>query len=154
MVVRDGNKVTIVDVTIPFEAGEDAFAQASSEKHRKYGDLIDWLKNQPGTDQVSLHTFVVGSLGAWDASNEETVKALGIPRNYTKLMSQLCTIRGSFYCTIDELIIYKIKNKNNYKGKNNNLYCLRLRCTAACLFGYLKKIITCMCDYFEQHMKK
>jgi hypothetical protein len=41
LVVRDGNKVTIIDVTCPFENDEVALVSATERKETKYRYLID-----------------------------------------------------------------------------------------------------------------
>lgn len=83
-------RVTIVDVTIPFENRYAAFEAARREKQQKYQTIVEYFQQQ-GFD-TSLDAFVVGSLGGWDPANEITLQRIGIGRNYAKLMKRLmCT---------------------------------------------------------------
>jgi len=61
----------VIDVTIPFESGEDAFKKARARE--KY----EWIKLAlRGGDirSVVLDAFIVGSLGSWDPDNEAIVE--------------------------------------------------------------------------------
>ena len=88
----------VADVTIPYESGKDAFMKARSEKEQKYAGLREWLLNQDRHKEVSVHAFIVGSLGAWDGNNTECLRALGVRKNYIPLFAKLCScdaIKGS-----------------------------------------------------------
>jgi hypothetical protein len=55
------NTMTLVDVTIPFESGPDAFEKARAEKDAKYSDLLSWARsNYP---EATYSTLIVGNLG-------------------------------------------------------------------------------------------
>ncbi|XP_023236272.1 uncharacterized protein LOC111635520 [Centruroides sculpturatus] len=67
---------TIIDVTTPFENGEEAFNQARTEKIMKYADLAEHFKRQ-GYDTFT-DAFIVGALGGYDQANDSTVQRLGV----------------------------------------------------------------------------
>ena len=81
---KDSGEAIIVDVTTLFETGPEAFDKARSEMIDKYTPLIDWLKSQDQVSCVSVHAFIVGSLGAWDPLNKDVVRKLGIGTNCLK----------------------------------------------------------------------
>ena len=88
----------IVDVTIPFEAGPEAFDKARAEKIQKYTPLTEWMQSQSNINSVSLYAFVIGSLGSWDPQNEELLTKLQIGPKYARLFRKLCVtdaIKGS-----------------------------------------------------------
>ena len=87
---NDG-RVTIVDVTIPYEADEAAFEKARSEKKAKYQPIAEWLQNNGHTDVV-IDAFVVGALGSWDTNNETVLKRLNIGPKYASLFRKLCSV--------------------------------------------------------------
>ena len=96
LVITTAHSITIVDVTIPFEASQDAFTKARSEKTQKYSELVQWARSKYST--VSFGVVIVGSLGAWDIENESTLELLGIGRRYRTLFRKLCcvdAIKGS-----------------------------------------------------------
>ncbi|XP_023238972.1 uncharacterized protein LOC111637658 [Centruroides sculpturatus] len=97
VVVHDASKsATIVDVTVPFENGADAFQTARDEKLRKYNSLAHHFRQLGYNTHISA--FVIGALGGYDHTNEATLQRLGIHRNYSKLMKKLMisdTIRWS-----------------------------------------------------------
>ena len=88
--VVEGDKVTIVDITIPFDNGPDACSTAANAKVAKYDTLRQELASR-GLD-VEVHAFVIGSLGSWHGDNERTLSRLGISRRYRSLMRRLCCI--------------------------------------------------------------
>ena len=116
IVLRDqatGNAV-VVDVTIPYEAGPDAFQKARAEKEQKYSGLREWMKAQDNFNTVEVHAFIVGSLGAWDPANSSALRALGVRRAYTPLFQKLCSsdaISGS-------LDIWRARSRS--KSSTNN----------------------------------
>ncbi|XP_023225130.1 uncharacterized protein LOC111626079 [Centruroides sculpturatus] len=97
VVVHEASKTaTIVDVTVPFENGAEAFQTARDEKLRKYNSLVQFFKQQGFNTHISA--FVVGALGGYDHSNDSTLQRLGINRRYASLMKKLMisdTIRWS-----------------------------------------------------------
>jgi len=76
---QEEKRAYIVDVTIPFEGSEDAFSVASQEKIDKYSPLQDWLTTK-GYSEVSIHAFIIGSLGVRDVENEAVLRCLKIGR--------------------------------------------------------------------------
>ncbi|EDW88534.1 uncharacterized protein Dyak_GE18776 [Drosophila yakuba] len=98
LVWRDerSRKIVIVDVTVPFENGAEAFDNARGEKEEKYRPLAEALRAMGY--QVKLEAFIVGALGSWDPKNERVLKTLGVSRFYAGLMRRLMvadTIRWS-----------------------------------------------------------
>ncbi|XP_043661746.1 uncharacterized protein LOC122625745 [Drosophila teissieri] len=98
LVWRDerSRKIVIVDVTVPFENGTEAFDNARGEKEEKYRPLAEALRAMGY--QVKLEAFIVGALGSWDPKNERVLKTLGVSRFYAGLMRRLMvadTIRWS-----------------------------------------------------------
>jgi hypothetical protein len=90
-------KVTIVDVTIPYEGDERAFERARSEKRTKYQPVADCLTAN-GHSDVQVDAFIVGSPGSWDTDNEAIMSRLRIGNKYAGLFRKLCvvdTIKGS-----------------------------------------------------------
>jgi len=78
IVVRDQTtgETTIVDVTVPYESGRDAFSRSRAEKVQKYASLKTWIARQPGFGTVSVYAIIVGSLGSWDPDNSTPLHAL------------------------------------------------------------------------------
>jgi len=87
-VIRKGTKVYVVDVTIPFENGEDAFKEARKRKQEKYEYLKTVLK-RGRTRSVTVDAFIIGSLGAWDPDNEDILKLFTSTFDRT-LFKRLC----------------------------------------------------------------
>ena len=93
--LRNGT-LTMVDVTIPYEGDADAFMKAKREKFSKYKDLVIWARQN--FSSVTFHTFIVGTLGAWDSDNDATLRALGLHRRYVPLFRYLTcldAVKGS-----------------------------------------------------------
>jgi len=88
--VVEGNKITIVDVAVPFDNGPDALATCAAAKREKYEALRKALVAK-GKD-VQVLGFIVGALGSWFPGNELALNRLGISRSYRKLMRRLCCI--------------------------------------------------------------
>ena len=84
-------RITIVDVTIPYEGEEGAFMKARQEKKTKYQPIADWLVTK-GHPDVLIDAFVVGSLGSWDPENEDVMKRLRIGSKYAILFRKLCAV--------------------------------------------------------------
>ena len=80
-------KITVVDVTIPFEGEDGSLLLARRAKETKYAALKTWLQGQ--YKEVNLEASVVGYLGSWTPDNE---KVLRIRRNYLRLFCRLCCI--------------------------------------------------------------
>lgn len=88
--VIEGDKVTIVDIAVPFDNGRDSCATAASAKVDKYSNLRRALA-ETGKD-VEVHGFIVGALGTWHQGNERVLGRLGVSRRYRTLMRKLCCI--------------------------------------------------------------
>ena len=88
-------KVSIIDVTIPYEGDENAFKRVRNEKKAKYQPIGDWLMRKGKTDVV-IDAFVIGSLGSWDTANEQVLKRLRIGPKYANLFRKLhvCTVNA------------------------------------------------------------
>ncbi|KAF8797217.1 Retrovirus-related Pol polyprotein type-2 like protein [Argiope bruennichi] len=87
LVVQSGNKVYIVDVTIPFENRMEGFEKAKRLKHDKYASLLP-LYSSSGM-QVSIVPIVVGALGAWDPENDRFLSKY-MSRGYLNKFRKLC----------------------------------------------------------------
>jgi hypothetical protein len=88
--------VAIVDVTVPFKNGYEAFQAARREKKRKYAPLVDHYTHL--VYSVFLDAFIVGALGGWDPANEVVIRHLRLGYQYCKLIRKLMvsdTIRWS-----------------------------------------------------------
>jgi hypothetical protein len=84
-------RVTIVDVTVPFEGDSESFEKARQEKKVKHQPIADWLKER-GKSDVMIDAFIVGSLGSWDGDNDRVLKRLRIGQKYANLFKKLCTV--------------------------------------------------------------
>jgi hypothetical protein len=96
IVITNGNKVTIIDVTCPFENDDSSLEMAAQSKVNKYNYLIDHFQQQ--NMDAKVFGFVVGSLGAWYNGNEDVLDDLQINKTYRTLFRKLCcadAIRGS-----------------------------------------------------------
>ena len=96
ILIDEGHTVTIIDVTCPFENGEDALSTADYNKIMKYNHLKVHF-NQLGVN-CSVFGFVIGALGAWHPNNEAVLEKLQMSRSYKSLFRNLCcsdVIRGS-----------------------------------------------------------
>ncbi len=91
IVNRSSRDATVVDVTCPYEGECDSFKKARAEKEQKYSSLKEWMEDN-NYNSVTVHAFIVGSLGAWDPANTKTLKALHISAKYSKLFSILCCV--------------------------------------------------------------
>ena len=77
IVIKEDNKVTIIDVCCPFENPE-ALRDAEQRKLDKYEPLKQYFLSQ-GL-QCDVFGFVVGALGAWYPPNESVLRRLGMTR--------------------------------------------------------------------------
>ena len=87
VVITDDNKVTIIDVTCPFENGHEALSEAAQRKVDKYRYLIDHFRTLGMSAKV--FGFVVGALGAWFPGNE-VLDEIYMSRRYRTLFRKLC----------------------------------------------------------------
>ena len=91
------NSITIVNVTVPIKSGVKGFEASRGEKESKYSDLVQWAKTK--YTSVNFGSLIVGSLGSWDPANEETLRLLGISKNYATLFLE------ALLCGCDKRII-------------------------------------------------
>ena len=93
----EGDKATIIDVSIPFDNGENALSMAAEAKVQKYQSTKQALLDKGYTD-VAILPFIVGALGSWYPQNEMVLNRLGISKGYRGLMRRFCcqdAIKGS-----------------------------------------------------------
>ena len=88
IVVKSGNKVTIIDITCPFENDDCSLEMAAQRKVNKYEYLVDHFQKQ--NQDAKVFGFVVGALGAWYNGNENVLDELQINRRYRTLFRKLC----------------------------------------------------------------
>jgi hypothetical protein len=77
LVVIDGERALIVDVTVRFESG-DALARGASEKIEKYRPLADFFVSQGAAQESQVLPIVVGSRGAIPKKTLRSLKSLGL----------------------------------------------------------------------------
>ena len=70
ILIENGNEVTVIDVTVPFENSSDALQAAEDRKIQKYAHIAQHFMRMGKNCRV--FGFVVGSLGAWHPHNEKT----------------------------------------------------------------------------------
>ena len=88
IVVRDGNKALIIDVTCPFENGEEIFQNAARNKVEKYNYLIDFFATKD--IEAKVFGFVVGPLGGWFRGNEMVLNEINMSMRYRTHFRKLC----------------------------------------------------------------
>ncbi len=104
LVITDKNKVTIIDVTCPFENDEGALSLAASRKEEKYNYLIDHFRAL--NVQAKVFGFVVGPLGGWFSGNEKALDEMYMSKSYRTLFRKLCcadAIKGSRNIYVEHL---------------------------------------------------
>ena len=87
LVITKSNDAIIIDVTCPFENGENAFERAREEKMAKYEEHARFLRRT--YTNVKVEAFIVGSLGAYDPKNTGLTRRIAT-RSYIKTMKLLC----------------------------------------------------------------
>ena len=80
-------RISIVDVTIPFEGAAGALEAARQQKLDKYGPLAAELQAQGY--EVYLEAFVVDSLEAWLSTNDAVIRQLRVAQRYGAVMARL-----------------------------------------------------------------
>ncbi|GFW19720.1 uncharacterized protein TNCV_1606101 [Trichonephila clavipes] len=83
----DGN-LFIIDVTIPFENGKVAFAEARQRKITKCQPLIEFFKGVSDRN-VSIIPIVIGSLSSWDSENDSFLRRVAT-KSYLSALRKLC----------------------------------------------------------------
>lgn len=74
LVIQKGNDVIIIDVTVPFHNGLDAFQDARNEKIQKYSGAAQEISLEG--KNVVVEAVVVGALGSWDPANDHVMKRI------------------------------------------------------------------------------
>ncbi|GBN17597.1 Retrovirus-related Pol polyprotein from type-2 retrotransposable element R2DM, partial [Araneus ventricosus] len=87
LVISYNNTIYIIDATVTFENGRNAYDLAWDRKIEAYTHIIDFFKTP--SNNVQIVPFVVGALGTWDPRNEAFLRVF-CSRSYIKLMSKLC----------------------------------------------------------------
>ena len=88
IVVRDGNKVHIIDITCPFEGDDNSPSNAAQRKVDKYNYLIEHFANENKVAKVSGPA--AGALGARHDGNERVLDEPLISKYYRTLFRKLC----------------------------------------------------------------
>ena len=104
IVLCDGDKALIIDVTCPFEDGKSALSVADNRKKEKYSYLIDFFATQ--NVRAKVYGFVVGVLGGWFPGNEKVLNEIGMSMRYRTLFRKLCcsdVIKGSRNIYVEHL---------------------------------------------------
>lgn len=104
LVIRDGQRVIIIDIACPFENDQDALDVAATRKVEKYQYIADHLKLQ-GLD-AKVFPFIIGALGSWYPGNGNLLNELRISKRYRNLFRKLCcadAIQGSRNIYIEHL---------------------------------------------------
>ena len=77
LVLRKGDEIKVVDVTVPYEFDEFSLRNAENRKHESYGILKDiLLRKYPDSTTFSTVGFVIGARGAWHKGNNPFCKEL------------------------------------------------------------------------------
>ena len=96
VVIEDGDDVTVIDVTVPFENDVDALHIAGARKVEKYQHVIPHYEQQGKSCRV--YGFVIGALGAWHPASAKVMDRIKMSPRYRRLFRKLCcsdAIRGS-----------------------------------------------------------
>ena len=104
IVVRDGDKALIIDITCPFENDKTALMVADNRKKEKYDYLIDFFKTK--NVRAKVFGFVVGALGGWYPGNEKVLNEIEMSLRYRTLFRKLCcaeAIKGSRNIYVEHL---------------------------------------------------
>lgn len=85
-----GTRVTLVEVSCPFEGTPTALEDAAKHKVTKYEPLRQQLLQTYA--EVTVLPFIVGSLGSWYPPNDHVLSHLHIGWRYASLMRRLCVV--------------------------------------------------------------
>lgn len=89
-----GKKVTLVEVTIPYEISQEHLNQREREKEEKYRILANTIKAEDGRfDEVSVIGVAIGAAGTVTRQTHEKLKFLGIASHSKAL--QMITLHYS-----------------------------------------------------------
>lgn len=86
LLLKKGNDILIIDVTVPFENGLEALEDARKEKLENYSDLARELSND--YVKAKVEAVIEGSLGSWDPGNDALIKRL-CSNKYAKMMRKI-----------------------------------------------------------------
>ena len=88
IIIKEGNRVVIIDVCCPFENGPEALRDAEQLKIAKYEPLKQHFQSMGS--QCEVFGFPVGALGSWHPGNEIVLRRLGMTKSYKSLFRKLC----------------------------------------------------------------
>lgn len=124
LILTNGNdEALVIDITIPFDNGLDAFNDARAEKIKKYQDTVRDLKEK--YKKVTCDAIVVGALGSWDKQNDKIVNKL-CSKKYATTMRKLIVsdcIRTSRDIYIEHVTdIEQTDNRSRFKFRKRVIY--------------------------------
>ena len=88
LIKKSARVVVIVDVTVPFESGPNAFDIAAAEKIGTYTRTA--RAYEADGYSVAVCAFIVGALGSWWEQNAIALNALGVPSRRAKPLAKSC----------------------------------------------------------------
>jgi hypothetical protein len=94
LVVTDGERALIVDVTVRFESG-DALARGAAEKIAKYQPLADYFVSQGVAREAQVLPIVVGSRGAIPRNTLTALTTLGLDEKRLGKYLAICAVGSS-----------------------------------------------------------
>ena len=89
--VVDGRKVTIIEVTIPYECSKDYIERRRREKIQKYQELIDEELQQVQCTEEEVIPIVIGCLGTMMETTIKDLKKLNLQHQKDGLQMTLST---------------------------------------------------------------
>ena len=94
LVVTDGERALIVDVTVRFESG-DSLARGAAEKIAKYQSLADYFVSQGTAREAQVLPIVVGSRGAIPKHTLTALTTLGLDGKRLGKYLAICAVGSS-----------------------------------------------------------
>jgi hypothetical protein len=94
LVVIDGERALIVDVTVRFESG-NALSRGASEKVEKYQPLADYFVSQGAVREANVLPIVVGSRGAITQATLKSLATLGLDVERVGKYLAICAVASS-----------------------------------------------------------
>jgi hypothetical protein len=94
LVVIDGERALIVDVTVRFESG-DSLARGSTEKISKYQPLADYFISQETAREAQVLPIVIGSRGAITKDTLNSLRTLGLDAKRLGKYLAICAVGSS-----------------------------------------------------------
>ncbi len=88
ILIDEGDQITIIDVTCPFDNDDNALPTADYNKVMKYDHLKHHF-NRLGV-KCSIFGFVIGALGTWHSNNEAVLNQMRMSKTYKSLFRKLC----------------------------------------------------------------